>query len=168
MTIGLIPLLHEWGAATDSFLCFYCSPDYQKLTELRALYPKVPIIALSATCPLDVLRDLISILRLPPPTDGRGTVISSHGGLCSLSHLDAVPGSTVKFTSPLYRRNLQYKIISKPSTAALLVRDMMNYILECHADETGIIYCLSRKVSDPAQTLIGVGHLGVGFGADRG
>lgn len=150
MTIGLISLSHEWGAATDSFRCFYCSPDYQKLTELRALYPKVPILAVSATCPLDVLRNLIAILRLPPPTDGRGTVISSHGGLRSLSHLDAAPDGTVKFTSPLYRRNLQYKIISKPSTGALLVRDMMNYILECYADETGIIYCLSRKVGDSA------------------
>jgi hypothetical protein len=37
------------------------------------LYPHVPILALSATCPPDVLRDLIAILRLPLPTDGRGT-----------------------------------------------------------------------------------------------
>jgi hypothetical protein len=56
-------------------LIHFCvfSPDYKELTQLKVLYPTVPILALSATCPPDVLRDLIKILRLPPPTGGRGT-----------------------------------------------------------------------------------------------
>jgi hypothetical protein len=60
---------------TDTFsLPFHTSsPDYKQLAGLRVLYPHVPILALSATCPPDVLRDLIAILRLPLPTDGGGT-----------------------------------------------------------------------------------------------
>ncbi|KAF8488965.1 P-loop containing nucleoside triphosphate hydrolase protein [Russula emetica] len=107
-------------------------PDYRELSKLKLLYPNVPILALSATCPPDVLRDLIAVLRLPPPTDGRA----------------AAPHGTVKFTSPLYRKNLHYKVVSKPSSAAQVVKDMVKYILENHRDETGIIYCLSRADSE--------------------
>jgi len=107
-------------------------PDYKRLSGLRKLFPHVPILALSATCPPDVLHDLITILGLPPPTDGRV----------------AAPYGTVKFTSPLYRKNLHYKVLSKPSGAAQVVKDMVKYILEYHPDETGIVYCLSRAVSD--------------------
>ncbi len=53
----------------------------------------------------------------------------------------------MKFTSPLYRKNLHYKVVSKPSSSAQVVRDMVKYVLENHRDETGIIYCLSRAVS---------------------
>ena len=53
----------------------------------------------------------------------------------------------MKFTSPLYRKNLHYKVVSKPSSAAQVVKDIVRYILEGHRDETGIIYCLSRAVS---------------------
>ena len=41
------------------------SPDYQKLNVLRQLYPKVPILALSATCPPAVLKDVLDTLRMP-------------------------------------------------------------------------------------------------------
>jgi len=71
-----------------------------------------------------------------------------HSRPCSLSPLDAPPLGTVKFTSPLYRSNLHYKIIQKPSVSAQVVRHMMDYILECYPNETGIVYCLSRKVSE--------------------
>jgi superfamily II DNA helicase RecQ len=73
-------------------------------------------------------------------------------------HLAAAPYGTVKFTSPLYRKNLHYQIVSKPSVSAQLVKDMMNYILERHPNETGIVYCLSRLVSDSAQLPIGIGQ----------
>jgi len=56
------------------------------------------------------------------------------------------------FTSPLYRKNLLYKVLSKPSGAAQVVKEIASYILEFHPDETGIIYCLSRAVSDATRT----------------
>lgn len=117
----------------------------------------MPILALSATCPPDVLRDLIAILRLPLPTDGRGTACFPslfHPGRRSVTHPAAAPHGTVKFTSPLYRKNLHYKVLSKPSGSVQVVREMVKYILDHHRDETGIVYCLSRVVSGgfPAPT----------------
>lgn len=77
MTIGssFLSLLQGWPRAeqSDAYPSYSSSPDYKELSKLRLLYPNVPILALSATCPPDVLRDLISILRLAPPIDGRGT-----------------------------------------------------------------------------------------------
>jgi hypothetical protein len=116
------------------------------------LYPNVPILALSATCPPDVLRDLIAILRLAPPTDGRGTRSPSipelwESGCPLTSQSAAAPHGTVKFTSPLYRKNLHYRVVPKPSSAAEVVSNIVRYILEHQRDETGIVYCLSRAVS---------------------
>jgi len=47
-------------------------PDYQKLHVLRQLFPGVPIMALSATCPPKVLQDLVDTLRLKAVVDGKG------------------------------------------------------------------------------------------------
>lgn len=159
MTIGssFLCLLQGWPRAKRSDASpssYSSSPDYKELSKLRLLYPNVPILALSATCPPDVLRDLISILRLAPPIDGRGTgsppsIPGPRDYDCLLiSHSAAPPYGTVKFTSPLYRKNLHYKVVSKPSSAKQVVKDMVKYILENHRDETGIIYCLSRAVSN--------------------
>ena len=52
----------------------FSSPQYKQLANLRKLCPRVPILALSATCPPDVLRDLIAILSLRPLTNGAGNV----------------------------------------------------------------------------------------------
>ena len=41
------------------------SPDYQKLNVLRQLYPKVPILALSATFPPALLKDVLDTPRMP-------------------------------------------------------------------------------------------------------
>lgn len=46
------------------------SPDYKKLSILRQLFPRVPILALSATCPPKVLKDLVLTLRLKPVVSG--------------------------------------------------------------------------------------------------
>ncbi|CAG8521528.1 9572_t:CDS:2 [Acaulospora colombiana] len=45
-------------------------PDYQKLSILRQLFPHVPILALSATCPPKVLQDLLKTLRMDSVVDG--------------------------------------------------------------------------------------------------
>lgn len=48
-------------------------PDYKKLSILRQLFPHVPILALSATCPPRVLQDLLTVLRMDPVVDGNST-----------------------------------------------------------------------------------------------
>jgi hypothetical protein len=47
-------------------------PDYQKLHVLRQLFPRVPIMALSATCPPMVLEDIIKTMRMKPVVNGSG------------------------------------------------------------------------------------------------
>ncbi|KXN84458.1 Mediator of RNA polymerase II transcription subunit 34 [Leucoagaricus sp. SymC.cos] len=104
-------------------------PDYQKLHKLRQLLPSVPIMALSATCPPLVLKDLLKTLRLPDIVDGR----------------NAKATGTVYFFSPLYRKNLHYRIVPKPSKASDVTKAMVDYILEHHPNDSGIVYCLSKK-----------------------
>ncbi|KAF8588200.1 ATP-dependent DNA helicase [Ramaria rubella] len=104
-------------------------PDYKKLSLLRTLFPRVPILALSATCPPAVLKDLLLVLRLKPVVDGS----------------DASSEGTVYFSAPLYRKNLHYKIHPKPPSAGAVIQTMTDYILEHHRRDSGIVYCLSKK-----------------------
>ncbi|KAI0777314.1 P-loop containing nucleoside triphosphate hydrolase protein [Trametes elegans] len=104
-------------------------PDYQKLAVLRQLFPSVPILALTATCPPAVLRDLLRTLRMPELT--HGTAANTKG--------------TVIFTAPLYRKNLHYAVVPKPASASAAIHVMRDYILEHHPHDSGIVYCLSKK-----------------------
>ncbi|KAI0336584.1 ATP-dependent DNA helicase [Cubamyces sp. BRFM 1775] len=104
-------------------------PDYQKLSALRQLFPKVPILALSATCPPAVLRDLLKTLRMPAPISGSA----------------ATTEGTILFSAPLYRKNLHYTVVPKPASAQDSIRIMCDYILKHHPNDTGIVYCLTKK-----------------------
>jgi len=46
--------------------------DYKELHILRKIFPRVPIMGLSATCGPHVLKDLISILGLKEVVPGEG------------------------------------------------------------------------------------------------
>ena len=59
-------------------------PDYAKLGQLRRVFPEVPILALSATCPPKVLQNLSNTLGLQyPPKRGTGITKAHAGGLVS-------------------------------------------------------------------------------------
>ncbi|EJF56547.1 ATP-dependent DNA helicase [Dichomitus squalens LYAD-421 SS1] len=102
-------------------------PDYQKLNVLRELWPGVPFLALSATCPAAVLGDLLRTLGMRRPT-----------------HAQAVD-ETVIFSTSLYRKNLHYAVLPKPSSGTGSIEKMRDYILTHHRNDTGIVYCLTRK-----------------------
>lgn len=53
---------------------------------------------------------------------------------------------TVYFSSPLYRKNLHYKVWPKPDRGDEVLRAITNYILNEHAGHSGIIYCFSKQV----------------------
>jgi hypothetical protein len=62
---------------------------------------------------------------------------------------------TLYFSAPLYRKNLHYSVVPKPSSSEAAIQVMANYILEHHKDESGIVYCLSKNVctlAPPAST----------------
>ncbi|KAH8089929.1 ATP-dependent DNA helicase [Cristinia sonorae] len=104
-------------------------PDYKELSKLKELFPKVPIMGLSATCPPPVLKDMQRILRLKDVVSG----------------YSAPQEGTVYFSSPLYRKNLHYSILPKPASADAVIKVMVDYILTKHASHTGIVYCFSKK-----------------------
>ncbi|KAI0634704.1 P-loop containing nucleoside triphosphate hydrolase protein [Trametes polyzona] len=113
-------------------------PDYQRLHRLRQLFPEVPILALSATCPPAVLGDLLKTLKMEGPVSGTAAKVTG----------------TVLFTAPLYRKNLHYSVVSKPASAHASILAMRDYILAHHPNDTGIIYCLSKKNAEQvAKTL---------------
>jgi len=59
----------------------------------------------------------------------------------------AEPGKTVFFSSPLYRKNLHYKVIPKPSKESDHLDMMVDYILEKYPNESGIVYCTTKLAS---------------------
>ncbi|ORY87468.1 P-loop containing nucleoside triphosphate hydrolase protein [Leucosporidium creatinivorum] len=103
--------------------------SYQALRRLKALFPSVPILCTTATAPASVIADMLKTLALPTKT--------SPGEA-------ALPNTTVLFSSPLYRPNLIYQVLPKPSAAAAQVQAIIDYIEETHKGDTGIIYCLTR------------------------
>jgi ATP-dependent DNA helicase Q1 len=118
-------------------------------------------MALSATCPPRVLKDLLQILRMKDVTDGKGALselfecevlnlTSCQYGWHCLFHCTTI--SYVIFSHPytqahgLEGKNLHYKVLIKPSAAAAAIQAMSDYILQYHTEDTGIVYCLSKKV----------------------
>ncbi|KAJ3823997.1 P-loop containing nucleoside triphosphate hydrolase protein [Lentinula raphanica] len=108
-------------------------PDYQKLHILRQLFPHVPIMALSATCPPLVLADLLKVLRLGPTVSPDAAPTSKD------------PPRTLYFTSPLYRPNLHYQVLPKATDSSKVFEEMTMWILANHRDDSGIVYCLSKR-----------------------
>lgn len=100
-----------------------CRPDYRKMSMLRALLPKVPIVAFTATCGKAVLNDIVKILQLRDCTPGD----------C------AARDRTVFFSAPLYRPNLHYAVRAKPSNAEKVIQEMAGEILSKYPNDTGIM-----------------------------
>jgi len=88
-------------------------PDYLFLNQLKSSFPKIPIIALTASADDVTRKDIVKQLRLQNPA----VLVSSFN-----------------------RANISYYIQPKQQMFSKIV----SYIRE-HAQESGIIYCLSRK-----------------------
>ncbi|KAF8122865.1 ATP-dependent DNA helicase [Boletus edulis] len=113
-------------------------PDYKKLSVLRQFFPHIPILALSATCPPRVLQDILKILHMKPVVDGKA----------------APRDGTVYFSAPLYRKNLHYTVLPKPSSSKEMIKIMVEYIMQKHKNDSGIIYCLSKKDAETVATSV--------------
>ncbi|GFN80529.1 Bloom syndrome protein homolog [Plakobranchus ocellatus] len=94
-------------------------PDYKKLYVLRQRYPGVPMMALTATATPRVRKDIIHQLSMTSPK---------------------------WFMQSFNRPNLKYTVQNKkPSTATA---DIIEIIKTKFGQDSGIIYCLSRKECD--------------------
>jgi ATP-dependent DNA helicase RecQ len=92
-------------------------PDYRNLKTLRATYPTVPIIALTATATPAVRDDIVKQLALTKPAI---------------------------FTSSFNRPNLSYEIRNKKESLALIL-SLLREHTEGGVTASSIIYCFSRK-----------------------
>ncbi|AFM98637.1 ATP-dependent DNA helicase RecQ [Encephalitozoon hellem ATCC 50504] len=90
-------------------------PDYKELGSIRARYPSVPIIALTATATKKVELDILENLGI------RG---------CET------------FKMSFNRSNLRYEVRAKTSTVEL---DIVSFVQTHFPDCCGIIYCTSKK-----------------------
>ncbi len=97
-------------------------PEYSQLGLLHQRFPDIPIVALTATADKVTRQDIIQQLGLRVD-ENRGVYISSFD-----------------------RPNLSLRVMhgySKPNKDAFII----NYVRQ-HAEEPGIIYCLSRKSTE--------------------
>lgn len=111
--------------------CHCCSnlghdfrPDYKKLGVLRFLFPNTPIMALTATASQSVIQSVLTVLNLSPIGQ---------------------PGGTLLFDSPLFRPNLAYRVLTRPSSNDETFQFLAKYIQSRYQQSSGIIYCLSKK-----------------------
>lgn len=103
-------------------------PEYRKLTVLHERFPQVPRIALTATADAPTRAEIVERLKLE---DAR------------------------QFVSSFDRPNIQYRVTQKGTSQNTSARQQLETFLESeHANDAGIIYCLSRKkVEETAEWL---------------
>ncbi|KAI9271878.1 P-loop containing nucleoside triphosphate hydrolase protein [Phascolomyces articulosus] len=88
------------------------------------VFADIPIMALTATCPWVVMKDVMSILQIRHPQMPKGTLV---------------------YTGPLHRPNLVYQVVPRPDSMEETIQHMSQYILRHYRGQSGIIYCLSKK-----------------------
>ncbi|KAI5071425.1 hypothetical protein GOP47_0013676 [Adiantum capillus-veneris] len=94
-------------------------PDYKNLGILKKQFPKVPMIALTATATARVQNDLREMLQIR---------------------------SCVKFVSSINRPNLFYEVREKSPNAQNVISEIANFIKQSYKKkDSGIVYCYSRK-----------------------
>ncbi|NOT36379.1 MAG: DNA helicase RecQ [Saprospiraceae bacterium] len=94
-------------------------PEYTQLNKLKETFPEIPIIALTATADKVTRRDILHQLKIP--------------------HAEV-------FLSSFDRPNLSLTVISNISEKNK--KEEIIEFIETRKDESGIIYCLSRKKTE--------------------
>lgn len=112
-------------------------PDYKRLHELRQKFPKVPMMALTATATPRVQKDILNQLNMTRPQ---------------------------VFTMSFNRTNLKYAVL--PKKPKKVDEDCVNWIKKHYPRDSGIVYCLSRNDCDAmAESLQRAGLLALSYHA---
>eukprot|EP00249_Psilotum_nudum_P010076 c22317_g1_i1 orf=257-2596(+) len=116
-------------------------PDYKNLGILKKQFPKVPMIALTATATARVQTDLREMLEI---------------------------SRCVRFISTINRPNLFYEVREKSSNAQAVIDEISEFIKQSYGGkQSGIVYCFSRKECEQvAQELCKRGILAAYYHAD--
>ena len=94
-------------------------PEYAQLGVLADCFPQVPRLALTATADEATRRDIFKTLKLDATASGSARL----------------------FLSSFDRPNIFYRVTPKQNAKAQL----LSFLKHHHADDAGIVYCLSRK-----------------------
>ncbi|KAM3610150.1 uncharacterized protein V6R79_026196 [Siganus canaliculatus] len=112
-------------------------PDYKRLHELRQKFPKVPMMALTATATPRVQKDILHQLNMTRPQ---------------------------VFTMSFNRTNLKYAVL--PKKPKKVDEDCIGWIKKHYPRDSGIVYCLSRNDCDAmAESLQRAGLLALAYHA---
>lgn len=112
-------------------------PEYTQLAQLKARFPKVPIMALTATADRLTRDDIVRQLNIP---DAR------------------------MFITSFDRKNISLRVIRNLSGKDKLYE--LTRFIDRHKGESGIVYCLSRKnVENMAEKLKKLGYKAAAFHA---
>lgn len=115
-------------------------PDYKFLNVMKRQFPNTPIIGLTATATAAVIEDVKTILRIPT---------------CLL------------FKAGYNRPNLFYEVRQKKGKAQESIQDIANAINARFKNQSGIIYCFSKKDSHTVADSLGtVGIKAEAYNAD--
>eukprot|EP00850_Spirogloea_muscicola_P002257 SM000008S22346 [mRNA] locus=s8:1182285:1188314:- [translate_table: standard] len=102
-------------------------PDYKNLGVLKTQFPKVPMMALTATATGRVQADVRAMLRMLQ---------------CEI------------FVSSVNRPNLYYEVLEKSSTASAVIDDIAAFIKHLYpGKQSGIVYCFSRRECEQDKVL---------------
>jgi ATP-dependent DNA helicase RecQ len=93
-------------------------PAYRNLSGLRKRFGEVPLLALTATATPEVMRDIVQQLGMQSPARYRGS---------------------------FFRKNLRIAAYKKGGDSGLNVRESIVRLARARPNESGIVYCLSRK-----------------------
>ncbi len=96
-------------------------PAYRTLAGLKQRFPKVPVLALTATATPEVRKDIATQLEMRHPLDVQGS---------------------------FFRSNLRLSAYRKGAEGLPPVREALLRLVLARRGESGIIYCLSRKAVD--------------------
>jgi ATP-dependent DNA helicase RecQ len=94
-------------------------PAYRNLAGLKRRFPRIPVLALTATATPRVKNDIAEQLALRDPLHVRGS---------------------------FYRSNLRLHAVKKGAGTG--VREMILKLVRARRGESGIVYCLSRKAAE--------------------
>lgn len=144
-------ICNSWNSLFFVNAILYSRKDYGGLHVLKTSFPKVPILALTATCPPSVLKDLVKQLRLKSLTPGECQLHAALSSMIAHDPLGANYDGTVYFSAPLYRKNLHYQVLPKPSKGEATYQAIVDWITANHLGESGIVYCYSKAVSPNPQ-----------------
>lgn len=115
--------------------------EYRRIAEIRSRFPEAVCLALTATATERVRSDIKTSLKLGALPRSAGT-----------SNATGAPRPFNEFISSFDRPNIFLEVLPKGRSA--MAKQMLLGFLETHPEESGIIYCASRRQVDELTLLL--------------